>query len=336
MHKNLISSPVAHHRLKELDGWRGLAIILVLLAHFTHPPFINAGALGVELFFVLSGRLMAEILFVNKSPLPSFIRRRISRIYPVLLFTVVTLGIAFSSPSNPLHIDLPTALSAATLTFNYYSLFQPISHVLDHIWSLCVEEHSYIFLAVLAFICRRYNLTVLPILFIAAGLFMLNGLYQSWDGASSVYWRSDVHAASILLSAAVYMLAQSPQCKRLLSGFTAPIFTCLGIILFSTKMPEFIQFTLGTACLAIAVNGITEMPSSLRKLLAFRPLAYVGVVSYSLYLWQQPFYKLAQNTSTLIHLLLLFAALATGIGSYYLLETPSRRWLNAYWAKRGY
>ncbi|MER8439084.1 hypothetical protein NKH36_02770 [Mesorhizobium sp. M1312] len=51
-------------RLAHLDGWRGLSIVLVLIGHFFPVPGINLGVMGVEFFFVLSGRLMAEILFV--------------------------------------------------------------------------------------------------------------------------------------------------------------------------------------------------------------------------------------------------------------------------------
>ncbi|MER9742940.1 acyltransferase family protein [Mesorhizobium sp. M0187] len=59
----------ARARLAYLDGWRGLSIALVLIGHFFPVPGINLGVLGVEFFFVLSGRLMGEILFIERFPL---------------------------------------------------------------------------------------------------------------------------------------------------------------------------------------------------------------------------------------------------------------------------
>ena len=59
-------------RKKYLDGVRAIAILGVLFAHFITPDFINLGRAGVELFFVLSGRLMAQILFLNKQELTMF------------------------------------------------------------------------------------------------------------------------------------------------------------------------------------------------------------------------------------------------------------------------
>ncbi|TIX35964.1 MAG: acyltransferase, partial [Mesorhizobium sp.] len=83
-------------RLAYLDGWRGLSIALVLIGHFFPVPGINLGVMGVEFFFVLSGRLMAEILFVERYPLKAFFKRRFSRIYPALLIFVVASMVALS------------------------------------------------------------------------------------------------------------------------------------------------------------------------------------------------------------------------------------------------
>jgi peptidoglycan/LPS O-acetylase OafA/YrhL len=68
--------------LDYLDGWRGLAITLLLMGHFHPIPEINFSAAGVNLFFVLSGLLMSKLLFVKAVPIPTFYQRRISRILP--------------------------------------------------------------------------------------------------------------------------------------------------------------------------------------------------------------------------------------------------------------
>src|SRR5262245_65289113 len=84
----IAGGPRWSRRLKErltlLDGWRGTAVIFVLLGHFLPVPLFNAGRFGVELFFVLSGRLMGELLFIRRESLPRFYWRRFTRIAPAL------------------------------------------------------------------------------------------------------------------------------------------------------------------------------------------------------------------------------------------------------------
>ena len=75
-----------------LDAWRGTALVLLFIGHFFPIYRWDCGALGVELFFVLSGFLMGKILFVRKTPLKTFYQRRISRIFPaayVFLFAML-------------------------------------------------------------------------------------------------------------------------------------------------------------------------------------------------------------------------------------------------------
>ena len=82
-------------RVDYLDGWRGMAIALVLQGHFFPLSGFESGYLGVDIFFCLSGLLMSRILFVQRVPLATFYKRRISRIFPVfLLFVVLVYGTA--------------------------------------------------------------------------------------------------------------------------------------------------------------------------------------------------------------------------------------------------
>src|SRR5690348_911910 len=80
--------PTAHAgRLSYLDGWRGFSILMVLLAHFVMHE--DVGFIGVQMFFALSGRLMADILFAERFPLKEFYKRRFARIYPGLFVFVL-------------------------------------------------------------------------------------------------------------------------------------------------------------------------------------------------------------------------------------------------------
>ena len=82
-------------RIDYLDGWRGLAIFLVLQGHFFAIQGWHSGRMGVDIFFCLSGLLMSRILFQRRVPLTTFYKRRISRIIPAfLLFLLIVFGIA--------------------------------------------------------------------------------------------------------------------------------------------------------------------------------------------------------------------------------------------------
>src|SRR5690242_20540314 len=102
-------------RVGYLDGWRGAAILSVLFGHFVTSQGLNLGRFGVELFFVLSGRLMAEILFVRQTPLKTFFPRRLARIYPALfVFAVVVFVVGWVTPfKGPSLLNL---LAVITLT----------------------------------------------------------------------------------------------------------------------------------------------------------------------------------------------------------------------------
>jgi peptidoglycan/LPS O-acetylase OafA/YrhL len=155
-----------------LDGWRGLAILLLLVGHFNLLPSvahhsIYTGRLGVKCFFVLSGRLMAEILFVRKTPIATFYQRRISRIFPALWFFVLALLILGL-------IALNEAIKTLTFITNYF----PAGAMLEHTWSLCIEEHSYVLLSILAVIDRWKPLNIPLILTSICVLCLTNGAIQ--------------------------------------------------------------------------------------------------------------------------------------------------------------
>ena len=130
-------------RLAYLDGFRALAIGGVLIDHFVTSQGYNAGRLGVELFFVLSGRLMAQILFVEKAPLGFFYYRRFSRVWPTMALFIAVLAIlpVFMSVGQ---IPATAVLSGLTYTSNYVTLTAGRFPWTDHLWSLCVEEHTYL------------------------------------------------------------------------------------------------------------------------------------------------------------------------------------------------
>ncbi len=83
------------NHIPEWDGWRGLAILLVLIGHFTFSKWVWEERMGVDVFFVLSGMLMSNILFINRMSLKDFYIRRFSRVIPALVvFLLASLAVA--------------------------------------------------------------------------------------------------------------------------------------------------------------------------------------------------------------------------------------------------
>ncbi|SFM00274.1 acyltransferase family protein [Methylobacterium pseudosasicola] len=314
--------------LPVLDGWRGGAILLVLVGHFATSRGINLGRFGVELFFVLSGRLMAEILFVRATPLTTFFVRRASRIYPALICFVLAMSLLALATGH--RQQLYGCLAAVTLTYNYYHLYFGEVPNVDHIWSLCVEEHSYILLGLVALLQRRFGFPLLPVIAALAALACLNGLVSTLVGGTypDVYWRSDVRGASVLLGAAAYLKFGRGDASREIPASRPALLLLVGLLLNVNAVPDPIKYSLGTALLALAVASIPRAPAALRAGLTSTPLLLFGACSYSIYLWQQPFYVLHDALGDWFSTALVLPAIALGIASLLLIERPMRGYLN--------
>jgi len=134
--------PNPTERLLYLDGWRGLAIISVLIGHFlsrNFPALFVLGGYGVTLFFVLSGRLMADILFVRRQPIQLFFERRIARISPALIVLVNYLAIysiMWFYWRGTIMMHPWEYFTALTFTINYAQAYWvgEESRYLAHIW----------------------------------------------------------------------------------------------------------------------------------------------------------------------------------------------------------
>jgi peptidoglycan/LPS O-acetylase OafA/YrhL len=326
-------------RLPYLDGWRGLAIISVLIGHFLSfyiPSLSVMGGYGVTLFLVLSGRLMADILFVQRQPLALFLQRRIARILPALVVFVNVMAVyavIWFLWRGSIVMRPWEYLTALTFTINYAQALGggQESRYLAHLWSLCVEEHCYIILAVIASLGLR-NISITKWLLTALACISLVRAIPLWlenpDAVHLVYWRTDVSAAPVMLSASLYIWLNEKsggytRIGRLL-GTTSAWSMGASLLLFFWA-PNIIRYTVGPVLLALAVNGVDASPAGFRKLLGHPVLRYFGILSYSLYLWQQPVMRYMWRFPPI---LLLFVAIAMGVASYFAVERPARRFLN--------
>ena len=304
-------------RLIVLDGWRGCAILLLLAGHFLHPAFMNTGRAGVELFFVLSGRLMGEILFVHGAELRGWAHRRVARLVPALwVYLAILAMVAATTPALSLSVGEIAAASGFYINYSHGLSAAPQLH---HIWSLCVEAHCYLLLAAVAFLMREKTLREVGLVLVTIALVMM-----AWGALQTglldrtyhqVYWASDVRGASIIVSAGAFLLLRDIR-----TAWALPLAAAAGLGLQAEVVPDVMKYSLGTSLLAVAVATAPAAHKAVQKVLSFRTLGWFGMASYSIYIWQQPFAHSQLNWS-----FALLLALACGTVSYYLIETPLRR-----------
>lgn len=199
-------------RIEGLDGLRGLAILLVLTFHLHWHSY---GKAGVMLFFVLSGFLITRVLQKAAARrgvgayLRQFYVRRSLRIFPLYFGTVglIAFGGCFLAYSPALKSALPYA---ATFTLNIERAFVQDQHVLGHFWSLCVEEHFYLFWPLLVFLLHR-RIRLLSLALIVAGPLIraITGHFllafpageEHLDYATAVYYLSTSHIDAFAVGA---------------------------------------------------------------------------------------------------------------------------------------
>lgn len=321
--------PADPGRIDYLDGWRGLAIAFVLQEHFLKLAGFDSGFLGVDIFFSLSGMLMAHILFVKRVPLATFYKRRVSRILPVfVLFVLVAYGTAA-------FVKQPFTLAEFLATLFFLRTYIPAEIgiwqsglPIGHLWSLNVEEHCYVLLGLVTLLALskgRAGVLLLLLGFAAIGIQHAyeHGLIPKPRDAEI---RTETAAAYLLLSAGYSLVRErfAPHVKPWM-----PLCAFLAAMAFYWRameggVAEFVTPVL----LAFAVNHLGEASAGVRHALAFRPLRLLGIWSFSIYLWQQPFF---QFKGAMAPGVAFAGALLAGIASFYLFENPVRTWLNRNW-----
>lgn len=312
-----------------LDGWRGLAVTVVLLGHFClDRRFWYVSTLGVELFFVLSGRLMADILFVRQMSLPMFFARRFTRVYPALMVFILVMGPLWWATSH--ESTMSAAILALTLTINYAIFYGFPFTIFDHIWSLCVEEHSYLLLGLVAFTFRNSSrVAAASAVLLIGSAAMINGIIRldvfGYNTAPTI-WRTDVAMAPIFISAAFFMLSTLDDARNYWKWLT-PLAAMGAVLTWFSGPNAAVYYGCSIIFLAIAVTGVDRSVLPFRAILESRTLRFLGQCSFSIYLWQEFFYKL--NVGVLPPVILLFAAICCGVAGYYVIERPLRLALNS-------
>ncbi|HWA95221.1 MAG TPA: acyltransferase [Terracidiphilus sp.] len=328
-------------RIPTLDGWRGIAILMVILTHFQagmlhHPiagqPWMFLGTHGVTIFFVLSGYLItSRLLLEDRINLRSFYVRRFFRLMPAAwayLACLVFLG--YLTHLNTIGSDLWACLFFFR---NYLHPAEiPSSSATLHFWSLSIEEQFYLLWPpLLLLLGRKYAVMFATLAAIACAAFK----YIHWSAYNHdfYYLRTEVRADSMLVGCLLAFALAHPFVQQWFVRFGAPLFyLCLPIfawqiVHFQYLVPfsENIVIALLLACTSLAPQSLAG------RILQWQHLAFTGQISYSLYLWQNLFLRSAWGSFGYF-LLPLF-----GIGSWLILEKPLMRFgksLSAHWDSR--
>lgn len=273
----------------ELDGIRGIAVGVVVLAHAGTFGFSVGGIVGVELFFVLSGFLISTLLLeADAIDLRSFYARRARRLLPALVVLLLVSGVVAAILGD--QASLAGVGAGATYVSNIARTESVDLGWLAHLWSLAVEEHFYLAWPVVVIALGRRPRAVG--LAAAVGLVASVGwrLHLLETGASwdRIYNGTDTRITGILLGALLAALVRN--------GLRVPSAPVGAGLLLWLMLPGSIAWTdpFGIGFLAVDVAaavlilGVVSRPAAA---LRWGPLVWLGQVSYAAYLWHVPIFE---------------------------------------------
>jgi peptidoglycan/LPS O-acetylase OafA/YrhL len=348
-------------RAPGLDGVRALAVLAVMGFH-AGASELSGGFLGVDIFFVLSGFLITDLLAaqydrLGRVDLKYFYARRARRLLPalVVMLVIVTAAATVIEPAQEAQMRM-ALLAAATYTSNWYQILHHVSYFaelglfrspppLDHLWSLAIEEQFYLiwplilWFGILRLNGRRARVTAT---LIAAALSALAMALEYTPGDPSlVYYGTDTHASALLIGAAMalalpletLMSASAAQVRRLdAAGVVGLVVLAWAAGHFSGSDPA--VYPAGLVLAALGAAGLVIAASStgvIAAMTSLPPLRWVGVRSYGIYLWHWPVIALAGaivgSGTTSPRLWVIEAAVTIGLAcaSWQFIETPILR-----------
>jgi len=326
-----------------LDGVRGIAVALVVWHHIVvrdDDPMILGGWLGVDLFFVLSGFLITQSV-IRRPQVGDFLRRRCWRIGPAM---IVFLGVylAVSIGADDAHQRVEWLGAAATQWLNIQgAMGPPFSPHIGHLWSLSAEAQFYLAwgLALALLVRRRAPRPV--VIGIVVALFLLSWVERVvlWDHGvlwNRLYLGPDTHAGSLLAGCFIGLLFSWDLLRwrgtsSVLAVLTVPAVALLAwqVVRLSFLDERTYRWGLTGAAIAGAVivaGAALRVPSPIRPLIELAPVAFLGRISYSVYLWHLPIIEEVSRRSDgdIVRVAVVSVPLTVAVSlvSYVLVERP--------------
>ena len=356
-----------------IDGLRAISVIAVLLYHLTL-PWWPGGFLGVDLFFVISGYVITRLILdsIERSSaldLRKFYRSRIRRLFPALIFMVVTttlfIGVWAPETVKRFVSDLPflfTGLMNWALVAREQDYFSTIGRppLLQHTWSLAVEIQFYLLWPlILLFVLRFFGKKRIPAfaLFFALASGTLLFLYsvkidaESSSSVSHVYFGSDTHSIGLFLGAALavrwiprnFSADIEEGAKNFIDGFGIAAFIgLLSLFLFvDPNDPTLyrIAFPLTAIFGCMALMSLVHPASRLARQFTRAPMMWIGERSYGIYLWHWVVFQVTRPSVDLVgedwalYSLRILIVFALADISYRWIEVPVRNGAIELWIK---
>ena len=332
------------HR-KDIDGLRALAVLSVVVYHCAH-ELLPGGFTGVDIFFVISGFLITSIiapaLARGEFSLAEFYVRRSKRILPAL-FTVLAAtliaGLVMLTPSGLAQLGTSTMAAAAFvsnvafwLDTGYFDAAAEMKPLL-HTWSLGVEEQFYLLWPVALLVLAKLRVALrIPVLLGLAASFALSCVIVAWDQATAFYLLPT--RAWELMAGAVLALDIVKPFERARARNVAASLGLALIVAGLVALDADRDFPGAAALLpcggaALLIQAGRGGDNWVGRLLSLRPLVFVGLISYSLYLWHWPllvFGRISQDAPlTLVQSFSLAAiAFVLATATWKFVETPFR------------
>ncbi|MEZ2128899.1 MULTISPECIES: acyltransferase family protein [unclassified Sinorhizobium] len=334
----------------DIDGLRAIAILPVVLYHAKIPGFAG-GFVGVDVFFVISGFLMASLIggeiARGEFSLLRFYERRIRRIFPALFAMLALTAVVAWFLFMPVELEyFAESIRAAALFFSniqfktesgYFDIGAEMKPLL-HTWSLAVEEQFYILFPLLLLALGRLDRRRTAAALI--GLFVLSFAASAWyvfASPVSAFYLSQFRAWELLLGA-ILALGVVPAPSR---PFVRQALAALGIALIALAVFVYDERTpfpglaalvpcLGAGLIIHAGAGADrQFPTPIGRALQAPALVFIGLISYSLYLWHWPLivftrYITGHDLTPVEGGAIVIASIALATISWHFIERPFR------------
>jgi peptidoglycan/LPS O-acetylase OafA/YrhL len=322
------TAPKSSYYIPTLDGWRAVAVLLVLV---NHDFGLVQGILGVKVFFAISGllicgRLLEEESRTGRISLRNFYIRRAFRILPPALSYLALAAVllhfgVFQAP----RIDWWAALL-------FFRNFLPVLEyhrsgwVVQHYWSLSLEEQFYFLLPAILVFARRWREAWLGGMIVASLAWGTWAVHTRHDFAP---YRPDIALNLLLVPALMALwLARRPGFRRFMVTITRPwplYWLAVAPLIWTNRFYH--QFLLCCLMPVIVLCTVLHPEGWLGRILELAPLRWIGRISYSLYIWQQVFmtrhYAPEENIHWVTaHFLQWPLTLLLACASYYWMERP--------------
>lgn len=334
-------SSLASDRIPSLDGLRTVSIALVIASHaarnFGPTVAWNIGDLGVRIFFVISGFLITGLLISEseregKIDLLRFYFRRTLRIFPPYYFLLFVL--ALLAISGRVHISASQFLPVLSYASDYV---YPGTWDVDHAWSLAVEEQFYLIFPGLMVVLRKRR----RIIAMLAGIMLFCPVVRLVDhvffaDAQPIWLTKGFHAnADTLAAGCLLALVRSSLHKSSAysKAIRSPFMLALPLLVFVvnseidyTGLDLGPLFSVNNLLMAVMIDwAVTNSDGAVGRMLNSRVFVMLGVMSYSIYLWQQPFLEPSPPSRYFAFPFNLVGSAAAVCVSYFIVERSSLR-----------